>query len=599
MLYNLKMKLTVNRYIKAILVLSIAVLSIGLIILALDIVNRNISHYIGTTNNTITVNNSFSDGLYTIEDLTIQDDEIVLNIFNQEGKELSLLLDYLKYPHEIYIDGVLVSQNTVGGEATFNDDFAYKLFDFTDSVKLTLRGENLQLTTFYLAEKKHMDHYTEVRTINYCFIFLCFASMGLTSLIFYLSNRYSKYFLLLAFIGFMSAFKVIVLGELFFITEIFKVTSKNYQSINNITSLLNIFLPIFITMNIYDIKLGRRKRVAVYIFLAAISLAMLDLEIYVNWFGTVVLGTTCIGVIVQFYGIVMKKEFRHIILLNNVIYSSTSFYKDFMDTNQMPKGTVDFLFHITYIGAVIYLASFILIFFLRYMKQVKSLKEKEHEFERISLLRGISHDLKLPLSVIKSSNQIIEHYDMPFEQRKKYMKTGLEATKELEKMTENINSYLKIGATKSKDMTTSIHDSFERLKDHFDVYNQEKKYDFSVVMDEEDVLLPMDPVQFYRMVFNLVDNAFKYTREDGKIILGYRVKKDVTIFVKDNGLGMTEEKINKIFDPFYRIDTSRSNEGLGLGLSVVKGIVDSVNGEIQVESIIDTGTLFKIILPIK
>jgi two-component system phosphate regulon sensor histidine kinase PhoR len=104
-----------------------------------------------------------------------------------------------------------------------------------------------------------------------------------------------------------------------------------------------------------------------------------------------------------------------------------------------------------------------------------------------------------------------------------------------------------------------------------------------------------------RALFNLIDNAVKYTREGGEIRLSTGATDGVvTIDVSDNGIGIPLEDQPRIFERFYRVDRSRSREmgGTGLGLSIVKHVVQSHGGTIDVESALGSGSRFSIRLPI-
>ncbi|MBN2411682.1 HAMP domain-containing protein [candidate division KSB1 bacterium] len=104
-----------------------------------------------------------------------------------------------------------------------------------------------------------------------------------------------------------------------------------------------------------------------------------------------------------------------------------------------------------------------------------------------------------------------------------------------------------------------------------------------------------------RALGNLVNNAIKYSNPGGTVTLSlYKNTKYVTFNVKDNGVGIPKDSLNKIFDRFYRVDVSRSREtgGSGLGLSITKWIVDLHNGEIKVESVESKGSVFSINLPV-
>lgn len=107
---------------------------------------------------------------------------------------------------------------------------------------------------------------------------------------------------------------------------------------------------------------------------------------------------------------------------------------------------------------------------------------------------------------------------------------------------------------------------------------------------------------FKQMLINLIENSIKYTTNGGEIrVIVYSERKNLIIKIIDNGLGIDKEHITRIFERFYRVDKARTRQigGTGLGLAIVKHIVISFKGEIEVQSEINTGTEFKITLPIK
>src|SRR4029078_3913452 len=100
-----------------------------------------------------------------------------------------------------------------------------------------------------------------------------------------------------------------------------------------------------------------------------------------------------------------------------------------------------------------------------------------------------------------------------------------------------------------------------------------------------------DPILFGRAVSNLVDNSVRFTPDGGEIAISLQRLSDETIIsVSDTGCGIPEEHLPRIFDRFYRVDPSRSSEGTGLGLALVKSIVDLHDGSVAVRSQTDRGT---------
>ena len=109
-----------------------------------------------------------------------------------------------------------------------------------------------------------------------------------------------------------------------------------------------------------------------------------------------------------------------------------------------------------------------------------------------------------------------------------------------------------------------------------------------------------DPVLFGRAVSNLVDNAVRFTPDGGRIAISLTTnQEEAKITVQDTGCGIAGEHLPRIFDRFYRADASRSSEGTGLGLALVKSIADLHGGSVSVESEVGRGTLVTLRFPSK
>ncbi len=124
--------------------------------------------------------------------------------------------------------------------------------------------------------------------------------------------------------------------------------------------------------------------------------------------------------------------------------------------------------------------------------------------------------------------------------------------------------------------------------------------DLQVNLPPEIPSIQGDPDKIKQAILNLINNAIKYNRPGGEIILAVENgQADVTITVKDSGIGIPEEHMAGLFTKFYRVPGSEQHaQGTGLGLSIVKRIIEGHGGEISVESVQGEGTTFKIRLPI-
>lgn len=234
----------------------------------------------------------------------------------------------------------------------------------------------------------------------------------------------------------------------------------------------------------------------------------------------------------------------------------------------------------------IHLIPFILFIILMSYKRYVQKNEKIG----VELLRGINHDFKIPLSVLKLNNEMLHSDRFETEaKRNSLLNSSSDAIKTLENMLSSINAFLANTKYISKKHHTSILDCIEKTQDIF--HRRDKKVEFLVQCDSEDTFLPIDPIWLERLIFNLLDNAYKYTDDYGTISLIYKKEKRyMLLMVEDTGIGMTKEELQKITTPFYRADKSRSISGLGLGLSIVKNIIDQLKGELKIDSTPGVGT---------
>jgi signal transduction histidine kinase len=119
-----------------------------------------------------------------------------------------------------------------------------------------------------------------------------------------------------------------------------------------------------------------------------------------------------------------------------------------------------------------------------------------------------------------------------------------------------------------------------------------------------DAIVEVDEMHFTNVIFNLLDNAVKYRSEERPLELNVSSRdlgeKSLEITIEDNGIGIRKDDVKKIFDKFYRVSTGNRHDvkGFGLGLAYVKKIVTELGGDISVESELNHGTKFIIILPL-
>ncbi|MDO4453771.1 MAG: HAMP domain-containing sensor histidine kinase [Eubacteriales bacterium] len=228
------------------------------------------------------------------------------------------------------------------------------------------------------------------------------------------------------------------------------------------------------------------------------------------------------------------------------------------------------------------------------------LERLEQEMEREKRFSAdAAHELKTPLTTMITNAQVLKLEDCPtMEEYKENLEITLQSAKRLSKA---VNDLLALhGAGRELDMTViNLEKMFRDIWIELEPVYREKKqtfqYDFSVKE------LVGDKQLLYRALFNLVENACKYTPQCGSIkILSFIEDGHTVLKISDNGIGISDDDIQHIFEPFYRVDKSRSRNiaGSGLGMSITKEIFSLHHAEVSVNSVPKHGTEIRIIFDI-
>ena len=235
-----------------------------------------------------------------------------------------------------------------------------------------------------------------------------------------------------------------------------------------------------------------------------------------------------------------------------------------------------------------------------------AMAEKIENFDqsRSQFVQNASHELKTPLATMKLLlENLIYQPDMPAELRAEFMQ---DMNHEIDRLSGIITDLLTL--TKMDSEETAIkHEKFDFTELCIGAVHAlqpaAEKNRLTLTMDvAKDVTLQGDESKLGQVIYNLIDNAIKYTPEGGSVFVTMKADGRNAVFaVKDTGVGIPEEDAKHIFDRFYRVDKARSREtgGTGLGLSIVRQMVQLHRGEIKVDSVFGKGSTFTVTLPLR
>ena len=229
----------------------------------------------------------------------------------------------------------------------------------------------------------------------------------------------------------------------------------------------------------------------------------------------------------------------------------------------------------------------------------------EAQNQKTKFIMGISHDLRTPVAVIKGYTEAITDGVISGDEIKNATDLITTKAKQLETMIDTLISFTRLNSTEIRQaMKTQSITSFisEITREEATIGNVFKRNIVVKVDFEKEVLVPFDKQLVTRVFENLFNNALRYTRDNDTITLEAYIdneKRNVIYKIEDTGIGIEEKDLNNIFELFYRGTNSRLEEGMGIGLSVVKNIIETHQWKINVESKKDEGTCFTIEIPFK
>ena len=218
---------------------------------------------------------------------------------------------------------------------------------------------------------------------------------------------------------------------------------------------------------------------------------------------------------------------------------------------------------------------------------------------RSDFINNFSHEFKTPIVSLRGFAKILKNDSLTKEERDEYLDIIISESNRLSQLSTNVLNLSKIekmsilSDMESFDLSEEVRQSVLLLESKW----QKKNLELFIDMDELEY--HGNKALLNQVWINLIDNAIKFSPQNGKIKLKLHRKKDQVVFqILDNGCGMDEETKNHIFDRFYQGDSSHTAEGNGIGLTVVEKIVHLHKGQISVVSEAGIGTTFTVNLPI-
>ncbi len=232
--------------------------------------------------------------------------------------------------------------------------------------------------------------------------------------------------------------------------------------------------------------------------------------------------------------------------------------------------------------------------FNKMTRGLKSTENLQKEF-----INNVSHEIKTPVSSIEGFAKFLKDKNLTDEEREEYANIIIEEAKRLENLTGKI---LKLSKLNNQEIITNKQEIevAEQIRKAISLLEPKwAKKDIKINVSLEEKIFLGDEDLIFQVWVNIIDNAIKFSNIGESIdIKIYEKDSNINVEIKDHGIGMKEEEIEKVYDRFYQIDKSHSKEGSGLGLAIVKRIVELSEGKIEIKSKENKGTTVIVKLPI-
>lgn len=235
-------------------------------------------------------------------------------------------------------------------------------------------------------------------------------------------------------------------------------------------------------------------------------------------------------------------------------------------------------------------------------KSKKYAEDLMHDREKLMLM--ISHDIRAPLSSIIGSLELLNQHNMD-DRQKDYVHNMAISAKHIFSLVNNVLDVHRLdsGKIKMNPLAFELNVLFKDIYESFKPSAETKKIDFSLSNEINHASYVIDPILIRQIVENLLSNAFKFTQE-GLVELNVRILNNETaehvliIQVNDTGPGMSEEDVQKIGKDFIRLPQNEHIEGVGLGLSIARKLIELLSGEFIIKSTLGKGSQFEVRLPV-
>jgi two-component system phosphate regulon sensor histidine kinase PhoR len=290
-------------------------------------------------------------------------------------------------------------------------------------------------------------------------------------------------------------------------------------------------------------------------------------------------------------------------MITTTVFSDNYFYNPLVVYIDFPEKKFDMIKGLWGVALISVLILAVIILLIAYTFRT-IISERNLSEMKLDFIGNMTHEFRTPVANIKLALDTLENNDQIIPEKTKRILNILR--EENKRMQDNVELILESGFLEKNEFSlrkekTNIKEVLERVVRSFELEINDAKGTLNSIFENEEVICYIDETHFSNALSNLIDNAIQYCDlPPGIEVRSMLINKHYRIIVKDNGIGIPAQALNKIFDKFYRVPKGNlhNTKGFGLGLTYTMKIIEAHGGKIRVESKEGEGSTFEIILPL-
>lgn len=541
----------------------------------------------------------FSDSLHPLVLPQSQEKSLCFSIANQSDETLALSFGNLSFPHQVFVGGRLEFQNLNHEAPQYDAGVRCKDIQIAPHSPLQqycIEGSGANQVRAYLGRNATVHLQQRIAGELNSFLSLLVLALGLLNLIVSAVHRSLNRLSVAVLMVFVFCLLKISLTDSSGIAALlFPIPVEAYPVWEFATTFgfsLSLFLIYALFFDVQPVRFFY-PALGGYIIMMLVNFSVTTLSHgAVVLLPIVLLCRVLLFVWILGYAICNRKPFSKSIFLMHAVSDGLIIYYVYLQNHPEAASSIAFYVDLAFLGFSVQFLYALILFFSRTFIQSR-------DYNRLLMLRGLEHDLKIPLSVIKLNHQMMRRYSLKDDDKNGLRFSGAidRALGDLDGMLQNLRYHLE-NQSPDRKTSTDLPELFQTLEENFRAVCSLRNAALDVSISGSSLAVAIDPDILKRILHNLLDNALKHSGAMPHVSMRAEARRDkVVITVQDNGEGMSDKECRKSVRLFHKADPARGTPGLGLGLHLVRNLIRQNRGFMEINSHKGEGTVITVTFP--